>query len=132
MLQVQLLRSPADKRRLLSKSLAPVMAHFDPDMLAHRSYLAALDPQGQVLGLVCFVESSARTPGALGIAFVSTHVQHRRQGVARALVEALFELASTESKPVAMTPYEDDGEKYLKPLVAHFAAQFPSVTVYER
>ena len=129
-MEIRILRESASKRVLRQESLEEAIPFFDIEMVSHRSYLAAIE-SGCVVGLVSFVESSMRVPGALGVGFVSTHSGHRGCGVARRMLEALYELAAHENKPIAMSAYEPDGERWLRPLLAKLSLQNPHVRLFE-
>ncbi len=129
---VRVLRTAEEKQALRAGDcLERDIPHFSEEVLNWRSYLAAFEGD-QVVGLVGFVENSLRVPGALGVGFISTHRAHRQRGVARALVNALFEWALEQGKAIANTDYEPDGLKWLKPLMLEQARMTPTVQLIER
>lgn len=130
-MNIKLLRSIREKLPLWDDDSLASVPFFSKDLIRHRTYIAALDGR-QVLGLACVTESSMRIPGALGVSFVSTHPQHRHQGVATRLVQGLFDFARNEAKGIANTAYEPDGERWLRHVFARQAQQYPDVVLYER
>jgi GNAT superfamily N-acetyltransferase len=131
MFDTHVLRTASEKALLLQGTLESDIPHFHRDVVSHRTYIAVFK-EGNVVGLVGLVESSARVTNAMGVGFISTHRSHLRQGVAKALVEGLFKFALQERKAIANTSYEPDGLLWLKPLMASAAQRHPLVTLHER
>lgn len=129
--ETRVLRTADEKSCLWDEAVQSGFTLFDQNMLSHRTYIVAFEAQA-VVGLVCLVESSARIPGALGIGFLETHRLHRNRGVAKALVNGLFEFASRQGKHIANTSYEPDGERWLAPLMRSAAQRYPHVALHER
>lgn len=125
------LRSPQEKSILLHQNLEANFSFFDREMVAHRSYVAVVEGDA-IVGLVCLVEASMRIPGALGVGFIETHCQHRHRGIAKALVRGLFAFAREQGKAIANTPYEEDGARWLAPLMQATAQHYPDVVLHER
>jgi ribosomal protein S18 acetylase RimI-like enzyme len=132
MLEIKLLKT-SDEKLVLRKQtdLELKIEFFYEDAIAHRSYLAAI-LDGKIVGLVAFVDSSLWHPSAIGVSFVSTHGDFRRQGIASQLVTALFKLATGTHQAISMTPYESEGLLYLKPIVHRTASLYPAVCLHER
>lgn len=130
-MKLRVLRTLREKLPLWDDARLRDIPFFNTELIRHRSYIAAMDGS-QVLGLVCVTEDSMRIPGALGVSFVSTHPEHRNQGVARELVRSLFEFARSERKGIANTAYEPDGDTWLRHVFARNAQAFPDVVLYER
>jgi GNAT superfamily N-acetyltransferase len=130
-MEIRLLRNAEEKSVLRQHDEALSIPHFSGELLPFRSYLAAFEGK-KLLGLACFVESSSRIPGALGLGYLSVHPQERNRGVATKLAQALFQLAQSEGKAIANTHYEPDGEKWLRPVMTRIAAQTTGVVLHER
>lgn len=130
MREIRLLRTASEKSLLDREDLEATIPLFRRDLLRCRTYLASFDG-GAVVGLVGFAESSRRVPGAFGIAFISTHVRHRRQGVARELVDALFALALSQGKALATTQYGPLGRRWLRPVLRAASKRYPGVRLLE-
>ncbi len=130
MREVRLIRAAADKRLLDSPELEASLPLFSRELLKCRTYLASFC-EGKVVGLVGIAETSRRVPRALGVAFISTHPDFRRQGVARELVEALFQFARLHGVGVATTPYGPEGRKWLRPLLRDAARRYADVPLHE-
>jgi GNAT superfamily N-acetyltransferase len=128
--ETRILRTAREKA-VLHQHVGEGFTFFDKEMTNHRSYVAAFEC-GTIVGLVCIVETSARIPGALGIGYIETHLEHRQKGVAKALVARLFDFARAQDKAIANTHYEDDGLRWLAPLMQATALQYPDVTLHER
>lgn len=81
-----------------------------------RKYLAATDPANhdEVIGLICFKDTTAYVPGYLSLAYVSVAREHRNKGIATALARALFTHAKVKGKGVFVSAYEPDGRRYLR------------------
>jgi GNAT superfamily N-acetyltransferase len=107
------------------------ISFFDPDMMGQRTLLVAYN-DNVVVGIAAIVEKTVWYPNALGIGYISTHDDHRNIGVATALVTALFDYAKKSCKHISNTPYEPDGERYLKHVMHRISNNYPSVTLYER
>lgn len=132
-LEIKVLESAAEKA-ILEAQLSELCANipfFSNVCLRTRVFLAALK-DAKVVGLVSIVKESHRVPGAFGIELISVHQGHRNQGIAKALVHELFELARKCRKDIANTAYKPDGELWLKPLMTTKAAAYPQVKLYER
>ena len=131
MLSICVMREEKAKVPLLTQPLEKVIPFFDRNMVPHRTYLAAL-LRRQVVGLVALVESSSRVPGALGVGFISTHVEFLNQGISSQLARALFDFALDQKKAISMTAYEPDGEIWLRHVLQRIAAATPSVQLIEQ
>jgi len=129
--RVRLLRTREEKAILREVALSKKIPFLAYDPRAPGSFLVALAGP-HIVGAVGLVMDSHRIPGALGVGFVSTHSDHRKQGVSKALVTALFELARQRNQALANTAYEPDGERWLKPVMRRTAALYPDVEFYER
>lgn len=130
MRHIRLLRTASEKSLLDREELEAAIPLFQRDLLGCRSYLVCLE-RDKVLGLVGFAEQSRRIPNALGVGFISTHRRHRRQGVARALVDALFKHAHATGRSLATTPYGRDGRRILRPLLRAATRRYPGVLLHE-
>lgn len=130
MREIRLLRTASEKSLLDREDFEATIPLFKRDLLRCRTYLASLDG-ANVVGLVGFAESSRRVPGAFGVGFISTHVDHRRQGVARELVDALFELALSQGKAIATTQYGPLGRRWLRPVLKAASRRYPGVRLLE-
>lgn len=131
LLHVRLLRTRDEKSVLREVALSKKIPFLVYDPRAHGGLLVALAGP-HIVGAVGLVMDSHRIPGALGIGFVSAHSDHRRKGVSKALVTALFELARQRNQAIANTAYEPDGERWLKPVMRRTAALYQDVEFYER
>lgn len=100
--------------------LASAIEFFFADITAHRSYIAAFDGD-KVVGLAGFREKSWRVPDAIGVSFISTHRGHQNQGITSQLVSNLFAYARASNKSLAMSAYEPQGLKYLRPVIQRTA-----------
>lgn len=130
--QIRLLRSDLDKCFLRGRrSLEDCMPFFNHDLVGFRSYMVAVQGE-EVLGMLAFVEESNWMPRSFGVGFISTHLQHREQGVASTLVRELFKLAFREGKGIVMTPVEPAVREFFEPALATIAAAFPAVQYLQR
>lgn len=79
-------------------------------------YLAAADPANhdEVVGLICFKDTTAYVPDFLGLTYLTVARAHRNKGVATALAQALFARAKAMRKGVFVSAYEPDGRRYLR------------------
>lgn len=130
-LTVRLLRSREEKAPLAIPAQDEKIPFLGYDLLEHRCFLTAFQGE-KVVGVVSLVMDSHRIPGALGVGFVSTHSDHRNQGVSRTLVQALFELACQRRQAIANTSYEPDGDRWLRHVMHRTAKAYPQVEFFER
>lgn len=81
-----------------------------------RKYIAATDPANhdEVVGLVCFKDTTAYVPDFLGLVYLSVAREHRNKGIATALAQALLAHAKAKGKGVFVSAYEPDGRRYLR------------------
>lgn len=133
MVSTQIVRTCAEREKFFSGQLQEMedtLVFFDRHLAEHRSFIVALDA-GQVVGMVSLKEESMRVPGAMAITFVSVRADRRKQGIGRQLVKALFDFAEAEGRTLANTQYEDDGRRFLKPLLEAAARENPQVAFSE-
>lgn len=104
---------------------------FSGDVIDWRTYIVAY-LENRVVGVVSLVEETKCYLNSVGVGFISTHIDYRNQGVAKALVEALFAFAALRGKNLANTAYEPLGELYLERVMQRTALQYPDVVLYER
>lgn len=104
---------------------------FSYDYVAHRNYIAVID-DGNIIGLAGFVDVSFRTPGSIGVSFISTHGEFRNQGVSKLLIDGLFKYAQSLNLNISNTCYEPDGLLYLKHTMTNVQLKYPTVKLFER
>lgn len=85
-----------------------------------------------IVGITSFHKNSFHIDNAVGVGYVSTHVDYRNIGVATAMVKALFLQAQLQGKAIANTPYEPEGEIYLRHVMERTWNRFPDVELIER
>lgn len=117
-----------------SKDMEQNVPFFIPmqlEELHFRSLLVAQLDQC-IVGIASVHNNSMRVENALGVGYISAHKNFRNIGVATALVKALFTHAKLEGKAIANTPYEIEGEIYLKHIMQREYNRFPTVDLIER
>jgi GNAT superfamily N-acetyltransferase len=129
--EIRILRDAPSKELLSGQPhVTTGFAYFNPKSLADRTFIAALDA-GVVVGLVSLLESSFKIQNALAVAYVATHREHQRRGVAGQLVTALFEFAQGQHKHIANSFYGAEGRLWLMPLMSAAALRYPDVALHE-
>lgn len=96
-----------------------------------RQYVLALD-NNSIVGVLSFVEHSMWMPNGIGIGKIQVHRNYRNQGICTGLVHILFEFANTYWDGIVVSPYEPDGEKWLKHIIARYSKQYPDLKILER
>lgn len=113
------------------KKNVPFFEPFQLEALDIRTLLVAQLDQC-IVGITSFHKNSFRVENAVGVGYISTHTNYRNLGVATAMVKALFTQAQLQGKAIANTPYEPDGEIYLRHVMARTWNRFPDVELIER
>jgi len=129
MIEIKIIRTDSEKELLRNKDLEHTVKFFT--LLTNRTYIAALKGD-RVVGLAALVEDSIRQPGSIGLGYISTHRDYRNQGIAKVLVQALFELVLAENKNIVNTHYEMDGLMFLEHVMHRVAKLYPSVILTEQ
>lgn len=129
-MSILILRQNDRKADLLALSGLSQLPLFKPHFAAIRSFIVAVCGD-EVQGLVCFSEESARMPGCMGVGFVTTHPNHRRQGVASTLVDELFAFAQAHGKGVVNSSYEQACEQWIRPVFERTAKRFPQLPFWD-
>ena len=64
---------------------------------------------------------------------VSVDPEFRRKGIARAMVEFMFDWFDIlgENRVMELSSYSEDGKKYLQPMIASLRSKYKGVTVLE-
>jgi GNAT superfamily N-acetyltransferase len=106
------------------------LVFFDRHFARDRTFVAAMDGD-QVIGLASIREGCRRVPGAFTLTFLSVREDRRRQGVAKLLVEGVFDFVQAHGMDLANTQYEEAGLKYLKPVLEAAATRRPNVGFHE-
>jgi predicted subunit of tRNA(5-methylaminomethyl-2-thiouridylate) methyltransferase len=137
-MKTKLLRTPEDKQVLLQQDLGKDFKLFSKKYIHERSYIIAIKEQlifgtkkETIVGIVSIVEASSRIDNSIGIGFVNTHAKFRNCGIAKELVERLFQFANEEKKHISNTAYEAEGDKWLKPLMQNASEKYPDVFLFE-
>lgn len=104
---------------------------FNHGMIGCRTFIAVYHDQ-KIVGLASLTESSNWHDNAIGVGYISTHKGYRKKGVAKLLVETLFNYAATTHRDISNTSYEPDGKLYLRHVMQRVSTQHPEVTLYER
>ena len=105
--------------RIPTRGLGDLFYGWSPN----RHYLAAENERGEIVGFVQIAPETSRLPGALALTLIEVARDHRGQGVAHELVRRLFKMARRIGKPVFVSDYCPDGERYLKPFLKPLGAQ---------
>jgi len=129
MFETRIMLAATDKVPLWDEDLNDAFVFFDRYLVQQRNYVAVLE-EGRVVGLVGFTDTS-RCPGSLSLRFLETHENHRRRGIAKLLVDGLFQFARRQGVAIANTEYEPDGLLWLKPLMTAAALRYPDVVLHE-
>jgi hypothetical protein len=108
-----------------------MMFYHGSDKRSDTRYLVASDPSNKNVVGVLAINDSAEFPDYLELSFCEVSTAYLNKKIATRLVEEFFTLAAARSMPVTVTPYEDDGVAYLKPLVQRFAQKY-KVYVHEQ
>lgn len=85
-----------------------------------------------IVGITSVRNSSAYHENAVGVGYISTHKRYQNLGVATAMVKALFAHAQLEGKAISNSPYELEGDIYLKPVMQRVSNKYPTVEFVER
>lgn len=101
------------------------------EVVQSRLFVLALEGN-KIVGMISFVDRSLWMPQGLGIGKVQVHSKYRNQGICTHMIEMLFEYANKYWDGIAVSPYEPDGERWLKPLIARYSKQYPSLKILER
>lgn len=104
---------------------------FVQDVINCRQFVLALDGN-KIVGMISFVDHSLWMPNGLGIGKAQVHSKYRNQGICTKMVEMLFEYADAHWDGIAVSPYEPDGERWLKPLIARYSKRYPALKILER
>ncbi len=131
MFNTLVLRNREEKAILRDPELAEKFSCFNPDMVNFRTYVVALEA-GKVVGMVALLDQTMRMENAVGVGFVESHLDHRNRGIARVLVDGLFQYARKSRKAIANSAYTSDGRKWLQPLIKEAAERYPDVPLHER
>jgi len=120
--------------KLEAPLLVKNISFFEPSQIEevhHRSWIVAYDDVC-IRGLIALRKESGHIPNALGIGYISTHKKYLNQGIASLMVRSLFDYAKKLKKDIANTPYEPDGDIYLRHIMEREAMKHLDVTLYER
>ena len=86
--------------------------------------LIVAEEDGLVVGLITYVESSGRDPDFFGVGIVSVHPKFQRKGLARGMINVLFDQAWLLDKGVRVSPYTEQGKLKIKPIFEEFSSKF--------
>ena len=130
-LEIRVLRTPLEKAVLLTqRDMADNICFFAHERIERRTFIVAL-AHTKIVGMAVLAEHSHRVPGALGLCFISTHLDYRKKGIASQLVPAVFAYAKAQGKAIANTAYEDLGAKYLQHVLERAALACLEVELIE-
>ena len=86
--------------------------------------LIVAEEDGLVVGLITYVESSGRDPDFIGVGIVSVHPKFQGKGLARGMINVLFDQAWLLDKGVRVSPYTEQGKLKIKPIFEEFSSKF--------
>lgn len=127
---VRLLSTSNEKTPLRELAQGHAIPFLNSATIEHLRFLVVFEGEA-VVGVAGLVLDSHRVPGCLGIGFVSTHCEHRNQGVASLLAQELFDLARRRQQGIANTRYKPDGVLWLRPVLQRLALRYPEVPLFE-
>lgn len=120
----------ADEKPLLAKINQRRWLFFRRDVWKYRNYLVA-HQDGIVMGMIVFNHNTQWMDNAFGVSAVEVLPAFKNQGIAKALITELFRHAEMEGKDISITPYEDEGERYIKHIFRRCQHQY-DVMIQER
>lgn len=131
-IRIRHLQTPDQKRPLWT---IPDTADFRPTFFAVNtipflSFFEAHSSTNTLMGLLAY-QPSIRVPGTLGLTYVSTLANFRKQGVAHALLTSFFEHACLHNIGIANTPYAPDFKPTTQKIVQTLLPLFPNLHFYE-
>lgn len=129
-MQVVIHTDAQDKQSMLRKIEQHSIPFFMEMLLDWRTYVVVYEGN-RIVGMAGLLEHAVRCDNSIGIAFISTHKDHRNRGIAKILVDAVFKYAQDTGKNLANTEYEPDGEKYLRHIMHRTAEKYPKVKLFE-
>lgn len=97
--------------------------NWGDDLRMFREIIVA-EEKGLVVGLITYVESSGRDPDYVGVGIVSVHPKFQGKGLARGMINVLFDQAWLLGKGVRVSPYTDQGLLKIKPIFEEFSSKF--------
>mgnify|MGYP002757969590 CR=1 FL=1 len=130
-MRVRIHTTSDEQWEMASKVEADRIPFFTPGMIGCRTFIAVYMGE-KVIGIASLTEETVWMENAIGVGYISTHVDHRNQGVSKLLVDAVFDYAKETKRGISNTRYEPDGELYLKPVIQRTALKYPSVKFVER
>ena len=86
--------------------------------------LIVAEEDGLVVGLITYVESSGRDPDFIGVGIFSVHPKFQGKGLARGMINILFDQAWLLDKGIRVSPYTEQGKLKIKPIFEEFSSKF--------
>lgn len=107
------------------KQLFKKFTFLNPREMESEEHFIIVD-DGKVLADAA-VQESPYNAKELWIKHVQVAVPYQKQGFGRLLMEAIYRYASKYEYKLVHSSFTDDGEKYLKPIVAQLDQKYPEV-----
>jgi GNAT superfamily N-acetyltransferase len=97
--------------------------NWGDDLRTSRELIVA-ESDGLVVGLITYVESSGRDPDYIGVGIVSVHRKFQGKGLARGMINLIFDQAWLLDKGVRVSPYTEQGKLKIKPIFEEFSSKY--------
>lgn len=131
-MQVKIYETEDQKKELseICEGFEKRFKYFREDMIRFRSYIV-LFVENIAVGIVGITNRSMYNEKHFGLSFVSVAYDQQNKGYAKKLVHELFEHAVRCKKGINVTPYTDEGKKYLKPIIRKYNEQYMGIVQVE-
>ena len=127
-MSIEVLETSKQKQLFKSHDMSD-FKFYDEDMIGHRTFIVKLK-DSKIVGIAALNDTSFYVPNAIGIAYVEVLDKYKNQGVATEITQAIFERCISKNKNLRVGHYEEEGLKFLKPVIEKFANKFQSVKIY--
>ena len=89
------------------------MAYWSEDLLTLRDFIVA-EVNNEVVGFVTYVDKSIHEPTSLGVSVITVHQDFQGKGIARSLIDEVFNQAWLFGQDIRVSPFSPEGDLKVK------------------
>ena len=110
-MDITIRKVPRSENKLLK--IKPGMVFWSDDLTEMRDFIVA-EINNEVIGFITYVEISAYDPNCLGVIVISVHLDFQGRGIAKRLINEVFNQAWLLGQDIRVSPFSPEGDLKVK------------------
>lgn len=93
--------------------------YFDDPRSLLRNYII-YTKDDIIIGILSYLENFFQYKDSIHLEMIEVAKEYRYQGISKELLNSLFCVCRGSSKPISISPYTEDGRKYIRSYIIQF------------